>query len=161
MACRNWMLAGMLLAMPALAEDLAFQGHAVEVDAGRESRPILGMRGIKYSIPGSASQIVGKAEQCAVRQPAAVTVASVDAPGGRLVAEARAEYRQKGRRSLRARMAVEAGEGSFRVVFTDLATSPADASAYTPLIQQDGAAWESALATAIGVEQALLDCMFR
>ena len=52
MGCRNWVLAGMLVAMPALAEDVVFEGHAVEVDASREARPILGMRGKRYSIPG-------------------------------------------------------------------------------------------------------------
>jgi hypothetical protein len=54
----------------------------LQVDASREARPILGMRGTRYSIPGSASQIVGKAEQCAARQPGALTVESVDADGG-------------------------------------------------------------------------------
>lgn len=161
MACRNWVLAGLLVAMPAVAEDVAFQGHTLEVDAGREARPILGMRGVKYSIPGSPAQIVGKVDYCAARQPAAISVESVDAAGGRLLAESRAEYRQKGRRGVRARMTIEAGEGNFLVVFTDLATSPADALTYTPLIQQDGAGWEPALVAMIGVEQALLDCMFR
>lgn len=161
MACRNWVLAGMLVAMPALAEDVVFEGHTLEVDGSREARPILRMTGTKYSIPGSPSQIVGKAEYCAARQPAAMTVESVDAAAGQLLAESRAEYRQGGRRSARAKLAFAAGEGNFRVVFTELATSPADAISYTPLVQQDGAGWESALEAVIDVEQALLDCMFR
>ena len=161
MASRDWVLAGMLVAMPALAEDVAFEGHTLEVDASREARPILGMRGTRYSIPGSTSQIIGKAEYCVAQQPAAMTVQSVDATGGRLQAESRAEYRQKGRRSARARMTIEAAEGNFRVVFSELTTSPADAVRYAPLIQQDGAGWESALEAVIGIEQPLLDCMFR
>ena len=161
MACRHLVLAGILVAMPAMAEDVAFQGHTVDVDATRESRPILGMRGVKYSIPGSPMQIIGKAQQCAARQAGALTLESVDADGGRLLADARAEYRQKGRRAVRARMTVEAGEGSFRVVFADLTTSPADAANHTPLVQQEGAGWESALVAVVGVEQVLLDCMFR
>lgn len=161
MACRTWMLAGMLVAMPAMAEDVAFQGHTVQVDATREARPILGVRGVKYSIPGSATQILGKAEQCAARQPGAITGASVDPGNARLLADSRANYRQKGQRSVRARLAVEAGDGNFRVVFTELAASPADAVNYAPLVQQDGAGWESALVAIIGVEQGLLDCMFR
>ena len=76
MACRMWMLAGMLVAMPAMAEDVAFQGHTVQVDATREARPILRVGGVKYSIPGSPKQILGKAEQCAARQPGAITGAS-------------------------------------------------------------------------------------
>ena len=155
------MLAGMLVAMPAVAEDVAFQGHVVQVDASREARPILRVGGVKYSIPGSATQILGKAEQCVARQPGAITGASVDAEGGRLLADGRANYRQKGQRSVRARMAVEAGDGNFRVVFSELATSPADAVNYAPLVQQDAAGWESALEAVIGVEQGLLDCMFR
>lgn len=164
MASRNWVLAGMLVALPALpalADDVAFEGHTLQVDGTRDARPILGMRGTRYSIPGSAPQIVGKTQQCVARQPGALTVESVDADGGTLVAESRAEYRQKGRRSVRARMTVEAGEGNFRVVFSELATSPADAVRYAPLIQQDGAGWESALEAVIGIEQPLLDCMFR
>lgn len=161
MASRIWVLAGMLVALPAIAEDVAFQGHTLDVDAARGARPILGMRGVKYSIPGSSMQIIGKAQQCAARQAGAITVGAVDAAGGSLVADSRAEYRQKGRRAVKARMTFEANEGSFRVVFTDLATSPADAASDTPLVQQDGAGWENALEAVVGVEQVLLDCMFR
>ena len=155
------MLAGMLVAMPAVAEDVVFQGHTVQVDAGREARPILRMSGTRYSIAWSTSQIVGRAEQCAASQPDAITVESADVDTGQLVASARVEYRKKGRRSARARMTVEAGEGNFRVVFTELASTPVDAISYAPLIQQDGAGWESALEAIIGIEQPLLDCMFR
>ncbi|QNN68804.1 hypothetical protein [Thermomonas carbonis] len=161
MANRNWVLAGMLVALPAIAEDVAFEGHTLEVDASREARPIMGMRGTRYSIPGSASQIVGRVQYCAAQQPAAITIESVDAEAGRLVAGSRAAYRQKGRRSVRARMTVETGEGNFLVVFTDLATASADTGGFAPLIQQDGAGWESALEAVIGIEQPLLDCMFR
>lgn len=80
------MLAAVLVAMPAVAEDVAFEGHALQVDGSREARPILRMSGTRYSIPGSATQILGKAEQCAARQPGAITEASVDAEGGRLLA---------------------------------------------------------------------------
>jgi hypothetical protein len=133
----------------------------VEVDASREARPILGMRGTRYSIPGSVPQILGKSEQCAARQPGALTVESVEADAGRLVAGSRAEYRQKGRRSVRARMTLEAGEGTFRVAFNDLATASADAGGFVPLIQQDAAGWENALEALIAIERPLLDCMFR
>ncbi|WP_374608643.1 hypothetical protein [Thermomonas sp.] len=159
MASRSWVLAGMLATMPAMAEDVVFEGHTLEVDASREARPILGMRGTRYSIPGSVQQIVGKAEQCAARQTGALTVESTDADGGKLLASGRAEYRQKGRRSVRARMTLEAGEGNFRG--SDLATASADAGGFAPLIQQDGAGWENALEAVIGIEQPLLDCMFR
>ena len=161
MACRNWVLAVMLVAMPALAEDVAFEGHTLQVDGSREARPILRMSGTKYSVPGSATQILGKAEQCVARQVGAITGASVDAEGVRLLADSRANFRQKGQRSVKAKLAVEAGDGNFRVVFTDLATSPADATNYAPLVQQDAAGWENALVAIIGVEQGLLDCMFR
>ena len=91
----------------------------------------------------------------------ALTVESTDADGGKLLASGRAEYRQKGRRSVRARMTLEAGEGNFRIVFSDLATASADAGGFAPLIQQDGAGWENAIESVIGIEQPLLDCMFR
>ena len=155
MASRSWVLAG----MPAMAEDVVFEGHTLEVDASREARPILGMRGTRYSIPGSVQQIVGKAEQCAARQTGALTVESTDADGGKLLASSRAEYRQKGRRSVRARMTLEAGEGNFRG--SDRATASAAAGGFAPLIQQDGAGWENAIEAVIGIEQPLLDFMFR
>jgi hypothetical protein len=161
MACRSWVLVGLLVAMPAGAEDVAFQGHSVQVDASLVARPILRVAGVKYSIPGSAPQILGKAEQCAARQAGAFASASVDMENARLVADSRANYRQKGQRTVKARMAVEAGDGNLRVVFTEIATSPADAISYTPLVQQDGAGSEKALVAIIGVEQGLLDCMFR
>lgn len=137
------MLAAVLVAMPAMAEDVVFEGHTVQVDTSREARPILRMSGTRCSIPGSATQILGKAEQCAARQPGAITAGSVDAEGGRLLADSRANDRQKGQRSVRARMAVEAVDGKFRGVFTELATSPADAVNDAPLVQQDAAGWWS------------------
>ena len=160
MMFRSWVLAGMLVAMPAQADDVAFGGRTLEVDSGRESRPILGMRGVKYSIPGSAMQIVGKAELCVASQANAISLVSVDAAGGRLLADSRAEYRQKGRRSIRARVTVEAEEGQFRVVFTGLATAQADVAGHAPLMQ-GGAGWERALEAVIGIEQPLIDCIFR
>ena len=161
MACRNWVLAVMLVAMPALAEDVAFEGHTLQVDGSREARPILRMSGTKYSIPGSATQILGKAEQCVARQVGAITGASVDAEGVRLLADSRANFRQKGQRSVKAKLAVEAGDVARSVNTTRKLPSPADATNYAPLVQQDAAGWENALVAIIGVEQGLLDCMFR
>lgn len=158
---KTWMLAAMLVTMPALAEDVSFEGHTLQVDASRDARPILRVGGVKYSIPGSATQILGKAEQCALRQPAGLASISLDAENARLVADSRAAFRLKGQRSVKAKLAVEAADGNFRVVFTGLATSTADGGNYTPLVQQEGAGWQSALVAIIGVEQGLLDCMFR
>ena len=70
-------------------------------------------------------QIIGKAEICLSPQKAGTgAIQSVDGDNGVLLAAARAEYRYKGRtESVAARLAVEAGDGNFRIVFTDLARS--------------------------------------
>ena len=78
-----------------------------------------------------------------------------------LQAASRAEYRYKGRtNAVVARLNVEAGAGNFRIVFTDLALSQ-DGGVTAPVLQQDGSGWEKPLGAVIGVEQAVLDCMFR
>ena len=162
MASRGWMLLVAMAALPAIAEDVPFQGHVVEVDGRQPARPVQRVTGTVYSIPGSASQIVGKAELCLSPQKAGTgAIQSVDRDNGVLLAAARAAYRYKGRtESVDARLAVEAGAGSFRLVFTDLALSR-DGAAAGPVLQQDGSGWDKSLAAVIGVEQAVLDCMFR
>lgn len=156
------MLVLALAAMSADAEEVSFQGHAVEVDGRQPARPVQRLTGTTYSIPGTASQIVGKAELCLAPQKAGTgAIQSVDRDNGVLLAASRAEYRSKGRtNAVAARLAVEAGAGNFRIVFTDLATSQ-DGISTGPVLQQDGSGWEKSLAAVIGVEQAVLDCMFR
>ena len=156
------MLLVAMAALPAIAEDVPFQGHVVEVDGRQPARPVQRVTGTVYSIPGSASQIIGKAEICLSPQKAGTgAIQSVDGDNGVLLAAARAEYRYKGRtESVAARLAVEAGDGNFRIVFTDLARS-LDGVATGPVLQQDGSGWEKSLVAVIGVEQAVLDCMFR
>ena len=162
MASRGWLLVVAFAAMSVHAEEVGFQGHSVEVDGRQPARPVQRITGTTYSIPGSASQIVGKAEICLSPQKAGTgAIQSVDRDNGVLQAASRAEYRYKGRtNAVVARLNVEAGAGNFRIVFTDLALSR-DGAAAGPVLQQDGSGWDKSLVAVIGVEQAVLDCMFR
>lgn len=164
MAYRNWMLAAALVAAPAMAEVVQFRGHALETDGAAEARHVAAMRSARYSIPGSPAQIVGKAQACLARADSGVGIVSVDAAGGRLRAVSRTGYRHDEQaRMLRSRWMVEAGEGSLHIAFTDLAEIRGEGAdeAYAPLPLRPGAGWEEALSAVIGVEQALLDCMYR
>ena len=51
MAYRSLVLAASLLAMPAAAEVVQFQGHAVEVDGASDARRVVAMRSGRFAMP--------------------------------------------------------------------------------------------------------------
>src|SRR5690606_22882928 len=105
---RYLVLAGTLAAFPVAAEDVQFEGHVLEVDASQEARVIVRMAGTRYRLPGTAAQIVDKAEKCVTGQKGLALV-STDAAGGTLAASGRADYRQRwSTRSIRANLRIEA-----------------------------------------------------
>ena len=63
MDSRFWLLAAVLAALPAHAEDVPFAGHVLDVDASQEQRTILRMTGTRYGINGSTAQ-TGIAHAC-------------------------------------------------------------------------------------------------
>lgn len=163
---RNPILALVLLslsAMPALAEDVQYEGHTLQVDANLEDRPIQRMTGTLYTIGAPKDWILGKAQTCAGDVPGLANVA-VDAEGGRLVADGRFAYRKGwSDHVVKSRFTLEASEGHFQVVQSDLGYASEDAvlsGNYQPILQEDGA-WDNRIDVAIEREQAFIDCMFR
>ncbi len=107
-----------------------------------------------------------KAQVCLAGPDSRAGIVSVDAEGGRLVAISRVEFRDAERVGLaKGRLAVEAGEGAFQVVLGNLGIRQGAADVngdevFQPLAMRPDSGWEPALAALIGVEQALVDCMF-
>ena len=93
-------------------------------------------------------------------------VVSVDRDAGRLTAVSRVEYRDAlALRLAKGWITVEAGEGFFSIALSKIgilqaSTSETADEVFSPLALGGTHAWEPALAAVIGVEQALVDCMF-
>ena len=166
MAYRLGILIALLATVPARADDVRFLGHAIELDAAADARQVLRARGTLYAIPGTPAQIVRKAQVCLARPDSHAGIVSVDADGGRLVAISRVEFRDAERIGLaKGRLAVEAGDGAFQVVLGNLGILQGNAGAtgdevFLPLAMRPDSGWEPALTALIGVERALVDCMF-
>lgn len=166
MAPRDWILTALLASSPVLSGGTEFRGHAVDVANAAGDGQVLRVRGSHYSIPGTAAQIVGKAQLCLSRRDSGAGIVSTDRAGGRLVAVSRVEHGAGPAPGIvKGRLAVEAGEGGFSIVLSDLGTlqdPPGDGrdEVFSPLLMRADSGWEAALDAMIGVEQALLDCMF-
>jgi len=160
------MLAALLTAQPAMVADATFQGHAIEVDGASNGRPVLRVSGKRFAIPGSPEQIVDRAQACLSRRHSSAGVVSVDRTGGRLVAVSRVPYHEApSPRLVKAWLTVQAGQGHFSVVLSKLAVRQGSSGepmeeVFQPLALDAGFAWEPAVAAVIGVEQALVDCLF-
>jgi hypothetical protein len=166
MIFRNWALLGLLALPPAMADELEFQGHVLDVQGPAHAREVMSVRGTRYAIPGSAEQIVAKAQVCLGRKDSGAGVVSVDPAGGRLVAVGRVAYAHGALpRLVRGRLALEAGEGIFSIALVGLRTAEAGTAdvvdpVFAPLLLHPASGWEAALGAVIGVERALVDCMF-
>ena len=166
MARRNWLLAALLVAAPATAEVVEFAGRNVEVDGARAGRPVVRVSGPQYSIPGSAAQIIRKAQICTTQLAGETGIESADPDTGRLVASHRVDYGKRRKpHSVRTQLSVEAADGNLRIILGELGVAQAgiaqtQPNGYAPLVQADSG-WEDALNAAIAVEQALLDCIYR
>jgi hypothetical protein len=164
MVHRRWMMAALLVATPAIAQSMVYDGHSIDVDGSVGARRMAAVRGASYSIPGSTAQTIGKAQACLARADSGVGVVSVDPVGGLLRAVSRTPYAYAGQQRLvRSRWAVEATGGNFRVTFTDFADIQGEGfdESYVPVSLEAGPAWQDALAAVIVVEKSLLDCMYR
>lgn len=166
MVSRNPILALTLLslsAMPALAEDVQYEGHTLQIDASLEDRPIQRMTGTLYTINAPKDWILDKARTCATGMPDMANVA-VDAEGGKLEADARFAYRKGwSDHAVKSHFTLAASEGHFQVIQSDLGYASDDGVAsgdYRQIVQEDGG-WDNQIDAAIEREQVLIDCMFR
>lgn len=163
----GWMMAALLATTPAQARaaEVEFQGQAIEVDGSADARQVLRVRGKRYSIPGTPAQVVGKAQMCLVRKDSGAGIASTDPAGGRLAAVVRVDYAAEPRSgTVKAWLAVEAGEHNFTVIISKLGTTQRsagdDEEVFSPLLMRRDSGWELALAAVIKIEQALVECMY-
>lgn len=165
MEYRYLVLAAVLASIPAAAEEVQFEGHAIEVDASQEARNILRMTGTRYGVRGSAAQIIDKARQC-IGSGRGFTLESTDPANGKLSANGRFDYRQLwSTHSVRARLTIEADDGHFRLVQSELGHAQGSGAetpdaGYSP-ISQENDDWREALAATIEAETRLVDCMYR
>lgn len=159
-------LAVMLLAAPAGAEEVHFKDHTLDVDAAKVERPILRATGIRHAINRSAQQLTEKARTCLASHDGVVVEprdAAADAP---FTAWVRVDFGSMfSSRSLRSQWALEAGDGYFRIVqsgfgVAQAAGSEAVAGDYLPLVQ-DGMPWKNALEATFPLEGAFVDCLYR
>ena len=163
------MLAALLVASPALANEMKFQGHALEVDGVGGAAQLVRVRGTRYAIPGTSTQVIGKARVCLSGKDGRAGIVSVDPAGGRLEAVTRVEYEEDISVHLaRSWLTVEAEEGSFGIVLSRLGIRQqhpgnvnAEAEVFSPFLLRDDGVWKPAVAAVIEVEQSLVDCMFR
>lgn len=118
-------------AAPVMAEQVDFQGHTLEIDTTKGPRLITKMISPTYQAPGSARDIILRAQTCVAKHLSNNKVANI--PGGPvievsqpengfLVANSRVPYRSLVlvQMSVKSRFTIEAREGRFRITQTDL-----------------------------------------
>lgn len=156
-------LAAALAAMPALAEEVPFNGRMLELGAGEEAQPILRMTGTQYAISRSGQQLVEKAGSCLAGQRG-VAVESTDPAQGVLLATIETSFRASfSSQTLRSRLRFEAADGRFQITeseFTLAQGSDEGSVAYVPLVRSGGV-WEKGLETLVETENRLVDCLYR
>lgn len=164
---RTWcvLLATTFACVPALAEDVAFEGRTLEVEAGQDdTRTIVRIVGPRYQLNAAAAQIVEKTRACLAGQ-GGVSIEAGDAGSDRIVANSRVNYRAGwGTRSARSRIDIEASEGYFRIIQSGLGvaeTGAADASDADYGALQQAGGWDDAVSAMITLEQGVIDCLYR
>lgn len=163
MKLRILWLAAALAVTPVLAEDMPFSGRMLELGAGEEARPILGMRGTQYAIQRNGEQLVEMARGCLAGQ-SGVVVESADPAQGVLLASVETSFRASfSAQSLRSRLRFEAGDGRFQIIESDFALARSDGGGqvvYGPLLLSGGI-WEKGLEALAQTENRLVDCLYR
>ena len=161
---RYLVLAVALACLPALAEDVAFDGHTLEVEVGQDTRTITRIVGTRYQINAATAQIIDKARACLANQDG-VTVEPGEAGSNEMIANSRVNYRAGwGTRSARSRIAIEASDGYFRIVQSGLGVAEASVASagdadYRAL--QHAGGWNNPVSAMIAVDQAVIDCLYR
>lgn len=156
-------LAVVLAAMPAIAEEVPFQGRMLELGAAGDARPILRMSGTQYAIRLNGEELVELARSCLSGQ-GGVVVESADPAQGVLLASVETGFRAGfSAHTLRSRLRFEAGDGRFQITASELSLAQGgdqDNVAYLPLVQSGGL-WEKGLQALMQTENRLVDCLYR
>ncbi len=158
----TWVM--LLAVLPALAEDVPFNGRTLQVDAGQEARPVLRMASSRYSINRSAEQLVNQAQAC-LATVAGATAGTADPAQGSLQGSLQVNYRARfASFTARSQLRMEAGNGYFQFVQTDLTETQdggTDANAQGGPISQKASGWEKAVGALAQSEDKLVDCLYQ
>ena len=162
---RILILAALLAAGPAMAEDIQYDNHTLQVEDNAELRRILQISGPLYQVRGSSQDLVGKARGC-LAGIRGVSILDAESDDVAVVSDARFDYRAMfSARSVRSRLSVQVGDGRFQLVHTQLGMAQAKGSeaaddAYVALLYRSGGSGD-ALDVLLAGEQGLVDCMYR
>lgn len=154
-------LAALALA-PAFAADVPYNGHTLEIADGQDNGPIQRMLSAQYTIPGTGADIINKAQTCA-GGVAGLTVESSAPEAGTLVLRATTDYRSGfSSWTIRSRLDFGAADAAFRIAATEIAVrqGSGDEAAFAPLAK-GASGWEKGLDALLGVENKLVDCLYR
>lgn len=161
---KGWilLLGAALVALPASAEDVPFNGRTLQVAADQEARPILSMTGSQYVLPRTQEQLLARAPACLSAQ--GIAVASTDPVQGVVQAEVLTRFRASfANRILRSQLRLDVGEGFFQLSESalEIAEDAGDgAFDYAPLTQ-GGGIWEKGLSALIQAENKVVDCLYQ
>lgn len=161
---RNLILVAALAAVPAFAQDVSFNGRTLEVVTGQEDvRTILRMIGAQHVLPRSQEQLLGLAQTCLGGQEG-IAIESTDPAQGLLVARVNTRFRASfSAQTLRSRLELTVGEGSFQIVESELALvgESEDGNLVFLPLEQKGGTWEEGLELLVQTENKLADCLYR
>lgn len=151
-------------AAPALAEDVPFNGRTLEVVTGQEDvKTILRMSGTQYVLPRSQEQLLNQAQAC-LGGKEGIAIESADPAQGLLVARVDTGFRASfSAQTLRSRLEMTAGEGSFQITESELALAREgeDGSVIFGPLEQKGSIWEKGLELLVQTENKLVDCLYK
>lgn len=155
-------LLAVLALIPAYAAEVPFSGRTLEISGDQGDGSIDRMLGAQYNIPGTGADIIGRAQTCAAGV-GGLTVESADPSAGTLVLRASTEFRSGfTTRTIRSRIDLGAADASFQITESEIAVreGAGDANAFGPLTRASGG-WEKGLEALIGLENKLVDCLYR
>ncbi len=154
------LLAAFLL-IPAQAGQVQFSGRTLDVGDGQDNGPIQRMVGAEYNIPGTAADIIGRAQTCAASVDG-LSLVGASPDSGTLVLRANVDYRSGfSARTIHSRLDFLASDSVFQITETELEVREGGGDAdFTALTQADGS-WEKGLDALVGLENKLVDCLYR
>ncbi len=158
-------LAAWAMVTPALADDVSFQGHVLDVDASQSPAVVRTTTGSRYVVAADAATLATRARACLAAQPGVTGVAAADGASGRIEADL-AVQRISFFSSFRARsrIAVETGDQAFQLRQSGLVRATVgeggSEGASGPVAAPD-AGGGKVLEALFEAEQQLVDCLYR
>jgi len=158
-------VAAWAMTIPALADDVRFQGHVLDVDMAQSPAVVRATAGSRYVVGADAPTLAARARACLAAQPGVSGVSAADGASGRIEADL-AVQRISFFSSFRARsrIAVETGDQAFQLVQTGLTRASVveggGEGAPEPVAAPE-AGGGKVLEALFEAEQRLVDCLYR